>query len=304
MHVSRLRGFVGLILFATSCGLLPAQPSVVTTNPVLLDVIRVLGADDVLASSLVPAGVSPRAFDPTPETVRALGEARLLVVQGLDYDAWIDAVVRDAGFRGEVVVATDRMPLLDVEGRVYEPEDEVELDFSQFDPHVWHDPRNVIHAARIVAIALADLLPARASVIEERLQSYIRELEELHAYAEGRFRSLDPGRRRLATSHDVFAYFGAVYDLQIGLIPGFEPGRAPQPAQLARMIDLVRSMEVPAIFLGAGTASLAIQEIESETGVHVITTLFTETLGHPGSPDGSYTVRFRRNVDLIVDALR
>lgn len=291
-------------MFATGAGLAPAQPSVVTTSPVLLDVIRVLGADDVLAASLVPAGVSPRDFDPTPETVRALSGARLLVVQGLDYDAWVDAVVRDAGFGGEVAVATDRMPLLDLEGRAYEPEDEVELDFSKFDPHVWHDPRNVIHAARIVAVSLADLLPGRSSAIEERLQAFVRELEELHAHAEGRFRSLDPGRRRLATSHDVFAYFGAAYDLQIGLIPGFEPGRTPQPAQLARMIDLVRSMDVPAIFLGPGTATLAIREIEGETGVRVITTLFTETLGRPGSPDGSYAVRFRRNVDLIADALR
>lgn len=295
---------MGLTLLAASPGLGRAQPLVVTTSPVLLDVIRVLGGDDILATSLVPAGVAPRAFDPTPETVRALGEARLLVVHGLDYDAWIDAVVRDAGYRGEIVVATDRMPLLDLEGRVYEQEDEVELDFSMFDPHVWHDPRNVIHAARIVAVALGDLLPARATVFEERLRGYVRTLEELHAYAEERFGSLPPARRRVATSHDGLAYLAHAYELRIGLIPGFEPGRAPQPAQLARMIDLVRAMDVPAIFLGAGTSAAAIREIEAETGARVMTTLFTETLGRPGSPDGSYAVRFRRNVDLMVEALR
>jgi zinc/manganese transport system substrate-binding protein len=277
---------------------------VVTTHAVLLDVIRQIGGEEVRAESLVPAGGSARAFDPTDDTSRLLQDAALLVVQGLDYDAWIDGVVRESGYRGEIAVATDRIPLLDLEGRIYEPEDEIELDFSQFDPHVWHDPRNVIHAARIIAVGLTDILPSRAPAFEERLRDYVRELEELHAYAERTFASLAPEKRRLATSHDVFAYFADAYDFQVGLIPGFEPGRAPPAVQLTRMIDLVRTMNVPAIFLAAGTASSAISEIEQETGVRVVTTLFTETLGPPGSPDGSYVVRFRRNVDEIAAALR
>jgi len=279
-------------------------PLVVTTHPVLLDVVRQLAADDVRVECLVPTGTSVRDYDPTPAGVRTLREASLLVVHGVDLDAWIDEMIRESGYNKDVAVATDRMPLLDIDGRFHEPEDERELDFSQFDANTWHDPRNVIHFARVIAVAVTDLMPSRATDIDDRLRAYIRELEELHAYAEAQFNALPAARRRLATSHDTFGYLGATYGLQIGLIPGFEPGRPPQPALMARMIDLVASLNVPAIFLGAGTPSLASRELENETGVRVITTLFTDTLGAPASADGRYTVRFRRNVDTIVGALR
>ncbi len=277
---------------------------VVTTHPVLLDVVRQLAADDVRVECLVPTGTSVRDYDPTAEGVRTVREASLLVVHGVDLDAWIDGMIRESGYNKDVAVATDRMPLLDINGRVHEPEDERELDFSQFDANTWHDPRNVIHFARVIAVALTDLLPSRAADIDDRLRAYVRELEELHAYAEAQFNALPPARRRLATSHDTLGYLGATYGLQIGLIPGFEAGRPPQPVLMGRMIDLVASLNVPAIFLGAGTPSLASRELESATGVRVITTLFTDTLGAPGSADGRYTVRFRRNVDTIVESLR
>lgn len=301
----RIRFAVGLFLLAATGTHSAGQaPLVVTTHPVLLDVVRQLAGDEVRGECLVPAGTSIRDYDPTPEGVRVLREASLLIVHGVDLDAWIDEMIRESGYNRDVTVATDRMPLLDIDGRVHEPEDERELDFSQFDANTWHDPRNIIHFARVIAVALTDLLPSRNADIDERLRAYTRELEELHAYAEAQFGALPAARRRLATSHDTLRYLGETYGLQIGLIPGFEAGRPPQPALMARMIDLVASLDVPAIFLGAGTPSLASRELEGATGVRVITTLFTDKLAAAHSPEGQYVARFRRNVDTIVEALR
>jgi len=298
------RCLAGLLL-AGLCGLARAQvPLVVTTTPILADFVREVAGDAVQVESIVPPGVSPRDYEPGEAAVARLARAQALVIQGLDYDAWSEGVAREAGFAGELIVATDRMPLLDLSGREYEMDEGTEIDGEGFDPNTWHDPRKVVHTARVLAVALADLRPTEAAAIEQRAAAFIRALEDVHQHALRRFATLPPERRRMATSLDGFAYLAATYEVQIGLIPGFEPGRQPQPAQMARLIDLIEPLNVPAVFLAAGTSATALRELQEATGVRVITTLFTDTLGPPGSPDGSYLAQFRRNVDLIVDALK
>lgn len=279
-------------------------PLVVTTTPILADFVREVGGSAVQVESLVPTGVSPRDFEPGEESVRLIARAQVLVIQGLDYDAWSEGLAREAGFKGELVVATERMPLLDLSGRAFSMEEETEIDGEGFDPNTWHDPRNVIHSARIIAVALTDLRPTDSTSIEARLADFVKALESLHAEATARLASLPPERRRMATSLDHFAYFGAAYDLQIGLIPGLEPGRAPQPAQMARMVGIVESLGVPAVFMHAGTHSLAVRELQEATNARVVTTLFTDTLGKPGTPAGRYLVQFKRNVETIFNALK
>lgn len=296
---------VALLMAVAGVVRLSAQvPLVVTTHPVHADVARQLGADDVEVACLVPAGTSLRLYEPNEAGIRLLARARIVITHGLELDAWIEAMIRESGFAGEVVVATDRMPVLDLQGVVHDPEEESERDSAEFDPNTWHDPRTIIHAARVIAVALADLVPTRATEIEERLRVYTGELQALHTYATEQFESLPPERRRVATSHGEFAYLAATYGLQIGLIPGFEPGRVPQPAQMAHLIEIVKPLGVPAIFLHAGTSPLAAKELREAAGVRVVTTLFTDTLGEPGSTTGSYIQMFRRNVDQIVGALK
>ncbi|HEY0947312.1 MAG TPA: metal ABC transporter substrate-binding protein [Opitutaceae bacterium] len=288
-----------------------AQPVVMTTNTILQDIVRQLAGDRVEARCLLPVGVDPHSFEPSPADVRRLAQAQLVVVNGVDFEPWLDKLVFNSGYNGSIVVATEGVALIDSEGHEHDPagaDDQPAAgdphEHGTLDPHAWHDPRNVIRYARNIALALADLLPTHTAEIEAAAAAYIATLEELHRYATAQFEKLPTARRRLATAHDALRYLEKAYNLQIVPIAGLAPGQEPNPKALARLIDTIRAQHVPAVFFESTSSPKALRLIADEAGVATVTSLYTDSLGPAGSPGATYAGMFRHNVDTIVAALR
>lgn len=288
-----------------------AQPVVMTTNTILQDLVRQVAGDRVDARCLLPVGVDPHSFEPSPADVRRLAQAQLVVVNGVDFEPWLDKLVFNSGYNGPTVVASEGVPLLDSEGHVHDPASEDDdpatgdpHEHGTLDPHAWHDPRNLIRYTRNVALALTDLLPEHAAEIEAAAAAYIAKLEALHRYAAAEFAKLPNARRRLVTAHDALRYLGHAYDLQITPIAGLAPGQEPNPRALARLIDSIRAHNVPAVFFESTSSPKALRLIADEAGVNTVTSLYTDSLGPAGSPGATYLGLFRHNVDTIVEALR
>lgn len=280
-------------------------PLVITSTTILRDAVRQVGDDDVRIVSLLPAGLDPYDYEPNAEAIQLVSSARLIVVNGVDQEPWLPALIEASGYNAEVIVAAEGLTLLDSEGRLHDPEEadpdfEPALSQAVMDPHFWHDPRNMMHVVRQISYSLPDLLPDQGTEIEARTRSYVSALEELHGYAQREFGSIPRERRALATSHDSLGYLARAYDFEIVLIPDFEPGRTPQPPQMARMAEVINQLGLPAVFLRAGTSANALRQLSAETGVQIVTSLFTETL----DGDATYVTRFRHNVEVITGALR
>ncbi len=280
-------------------------PLVITSTTILRDAVRQVGGDDVRVVNLLPAGTDSYDYEPSAEVIALVSSARLIVVNGVDQEPWLQALIESSGYNSEIIIAAEGLTLLDSEGRLHDPEEEdpdFEPAFSQavMDPHFWHDPRHMMHVVRQISYSLPDFLPDRGAEIEARTRSYVTSLEELHGYAQREFGSIPPEHRALATSHDSLGYLAHAYDFEIVLIPDFEPGRTPQPPQMARMAEVISQIALPAVFLRAGTSANALRQLSAETGVQIVTSLFTESL----DGEATYLERFRHNVNVISGALR
>lgn len=289
-----------------------AQPVVMTTNTILQDLVRQIAGERVDVRCLLPIGVDPHSFEPSPADVRRLAQAQLVVVNGIDFEPWLDKLVANSGYSGPVVAASEGVPLLDSEGHVHDPAAEADdhdaaedhHEHGSLDPHAWHDPRKVVRYTRNLALALSDLLPTHSAEIEAATTAYIAKLEQLHVYATEQFAPLPEARRRLVTAHDALRYLGQAYNLQIIPIAGLAPGQEPNPRALARLIDTIRAQRVPAVFFESTSSPKALRLIAEEAGVATVTSLYTDSLGPAGSPGSTYLGMFRHNVDTIVEALR
>src|SRR4051794_20119707 len=70
-----------------------ASVSVMTSTTVFADMVRQVGGDLVDAQSLVPANGDVHTFAAKPSDLTRLARARLVVMNGLGLDDWLDRTI-------------------------------------------------------------------------------------------------------------------------------------------------------------------------------------------------------------------
>ncbi len=80
---------------------------VVATFSILGDMVERIGGDHVEVTTLVGPNGDTHVYQPTPQAARAVSEAEILVVNGLEFEGWLDRLTEASDFSGVRVVATD-----------------------------------------------------------------------------------------------------------------------------------------------------------------------------------------------------
>ena len=97
---------------------------VVATFSILGDMVKRIGGEHVAVTTLVGPDGDTHVYQPTPADARAVSEATVLVVNGLQFEGWLDRLIDASDFRGIRVVATDGIePLAFDDGRDDEHDD-------------------------------------------------------------------------------------------------------------------------------------------------------------------------------------
>ena len=75
-----------------------AQLKVVASFSILGDMVRQIGGERVDLATLVGPDQDGHTYQPTPADAKVVAAARVLVVNGLGYEGWIDRLARSAPF--------------------------------------------------------------------------------------------------------------------------------------------------------------------------------------------------------------
>jgi ABC-type Zn uptake system ZnuABC Zn-binding protein ZnuA len=218
---------------------------VVATTAELQSLAEAVGGELVAASHLIPAGLDAESFQPRPQDLAALRDARLVVRVGVDYDLWLDRLLRQSGNpevqRGApgYVDASLDIALLDVRpGGIGTGHPH-----GRGNPHYWLDPRNaeVITATLLEALARVD--PANAKRYEANRLAFLERLDARIA----EWSRLLAGARPLIAYHDTWPYLARRFRLRFVGIIETRPGVAPGPAHLAELVRAASREGVAAI---------------------------------------------------------
>src|SRR5262245_25346040 len=71
--------------------------SVVTTTNDLRSLTEAIGGERVAVTALVPSGFDPEEYQPRPQDLARVRQARAVVRVGLDFDLWLDRLLAQAG---------------------------------------------------------------------------------------------------------------------------------------------------------------------------------------------------------------
>lgn len=285
-----------LILAVTAAPLVARaeQPlAVVASFSVLGDMVRQVGGDTVAVRTLVPPDGDAHTYQPRPSDLLAIRSARVVVLNGLGIDKWMDRLLASAGGNAVRVTATAAVAVrhMSEDGKTI------------VDPHAWQDPRNGVLYARAIAGGLAKADPDRASLFRDRGESFVRSIDETDAWIVSTLAPVPPEKRKIITSHDAFGYFGARYGITFHGVEGISTEAEPSAQSLARLAAQIRREHIRAVFVENMTDPRIARALAREADAVVGGTVYSDALSPPGGPADTYLKMFRHNVPLFAAAM-
>ena len=114
------------------------------------------GANVAVTSILSNPDDDPHLFEASPETAKALSDAKVVIVNGVDYDPWMEKLLGAArSTKRETIVVADLV------GKK-----------TGDNPHIWYDPATMVALAKTLSEALIADDPGHKAGYEQRLARF------------------------------------------------------------------------------------------------------------------------------------
>jgi zinc/manganese transport system substrate-binding protein len=139
--------------------------SVVAAENFYGDVARQIGGDDVAVASVMSnPDQDPHLFETTPSTVRQIAAAQVVILNGADYDPWMDKLLKASPKPGRTAIVVADL----VRKKAGD------------NPHLWYDPGTMPAAAKALAEAFAKADPAHKDGYAARLKTFLASLKPIN----------------------------------------------------------------------------------------------------------------------------
>jgi zinc transport system substrate-binding protein len=266
-HRGIVKAALGVALALAGCNQ-PSPPAgtplVVTSFYPLYEFTRQVAGASARVVSLVPAGAEPHDWEPSPQDLVLVREARLLIYNGAGLDPWVSRLVAEPPSSGIVIVrATEGVPLL-----TSTPSSRGGAALPAPDPHVWLDPVLAQSMVETIRAALAKMDPDHANTYAENARRFVAELQTLHEKFRAGLESC--ARREVVASHAAFAYLAQRYGLTVVSVVGLTPESEPDPARLASIVRFARERKVKYIFFEPLVSRGLAETLARETGAETL----------------------------------
>lgn len=277
------------------------KPKVVATTGMVADLARSVAGDLADVESLMGAGVDPHLYKASESDVRRLSEADLVLYNGLFLEGKMGDILGKLGRNRPVRAIAEELPA----ARLRTPPE-----FQGHpDPHVWFDVELWSQTLPAITAELQKLLPAHREQLSANSERLRAELLELDVWAKARIQEIPADQRVLVTAHDAFGYFGQRYGLEVHGIQGISTVSEAGLRDVEKVVELVAARRIKAIFVESSVPQRTIEAVQAavrEKGheVRIGGSLYSDAMGTPGTPEGTYPGMVRHNVNTIVEALR
>jgi manganese/zinc/iron transport system substrate-binding protein len=273
---------------------------VVTTTGMIADLAGRIAGPHAAVEALMGSGVDPHLYKASESDVRKLSEADLVLYNGLHLEGKMGDILVKMARRRPVVAVSETVP----KDRLREPPEFA----GQYDPHIWFDVALWAETIDAILAALVELDPANADAYTRGADQLRSELVELDSWVAGRIAELPEDRRILVTAHDAFGYFGQRYGVQVVGLQGISTLAEAGLQDVERVVDLVVDRQIRAVFVESSVPQRSVEAVQvacRERGHEVVIggQLFSDAMGTPGTPEGTYAGMVRHNVNTIVNSL-
>jgi len=253
----------------------------------LADFCRQVGGECVSVFTVVPAGTNPHTFELSPDHLKRLATARLLVLNGIGLEYWADKVADNFSPAAlQVVWVSTGIPVLQ------------DSDHAAGNPHVWLNPVYAMVQIENIVQALIRVDPAHADQYRQNGNRLKAQLSALDQHLAAEISTWQ--HKSFICFHPSWNYFANRYGLHQAAVIEKRPGFEPSPADVAEVIALAKQLHSKAIFAEQQFPIKVSEMIAHECGA---TVLVLDPLGSDAK-DFAYTKMLARNVAEMAKGLK
>ncbi|MFG1364380.1 metal ABC transporter solute-binding protein, Zn/Mn family [Xanthobacter versatilis] len=292
----------------------PAQKlPVVASFSILGDFVKQVGGDRVAVTTIVGPNGDAHVYQPTPADAKAVAAAKVVFVNGLGFEGWLDRLIKASGTKAPIVVATKgitpRTGFVDHDedekpkGKDKHAKEEHDHDHGGIDPHAWQSIANAKVYVANVRDGLIAADPDGRDAYTANAAAYTARLDALETEVKAALARIPAEQRRIITSHDAFGYFGEAYGVVLVAPEGVSTESEASAKDVARIIRQIKAQKIPAVFVENITDPRLMQRIAKETSAKVGGTLYSDALSDDKGPASTYIDMMHSNVRELSAAL-
>lgn len=260
--------------------------TVLTSIAPLYSITVNVAGDLARVENLLPSGAGPHEYSFSPDDVRKVHEADVLVINGMNLETWLEGVVRSeqevrsswpGGNAGLIVVDTSR--------GVRTIDD---------NPHIWLSPASAVVQTGNIREALIAADPVHAEAYRDNADAFIQRLKRL----DSDIRRMKKQWRtdQFVSFHSAFSYFARDYGLRQVAVIQDKSGIDPSPRHVASVIDLMTAHGIHFIFSETGVRSKIVDAIAGDLEARVY---YLQTLESGEMSGDAYEKGMRDNLAIM-----
>ncbi len=256
----------------------PEKVTIVTTLFPLYDIAKQLAADTGDVSLLLPPGVEPHSFEPTPKDITTIQNADVFIYTGNEMEPWVADIVATLPSSVIVVDASKNITLIEGEEHSHDhggkddhahDKEEKNHEDHTLDPHFWLDFSNTITATNTISEALASLNTFDNTTLTTNTTNYIQQLQNLDARYSTTLGTCK-NRTIVQAGHRTFGYLAKKYNLEYVTTEELSPNSEPSAQDIANLVKTIRAENAQAVFSEELIEPRIAETVSNETGVPIL----------------------------------
>ena len=263
-------------------------PKVLAVESFLADITKNVSGTRLEIDTLIPLGLDPHSFEPSPGDVAKITESDILIINGAGFEEWLEDII--TGANEKIIIVECSKGLKNRKG----------------DPHFWLDPNLVKVYVQNIRDALIESDPQGKDLYNKNAEEYTARLIELDRWIAEAVKKIPEDKRLLVTNHESFGYYADRYGFKVigTIIPGSSSASSPSAKEISELIEKIKATGAKAIFLETGSDPKIANQIARETNIKIVTELYTHSITEPDGPAPTYIDMIEFNTNEIVESLK
>lgn len=273
--------------------------NVVTTTGQIWDTVRIIGGDKINVINILGPGIDPHTYNPTESDISLISNAELILWNGLHLEAHFPKVLENMPNAIKITEDVPRSMLISTSE---------DVSTSEYDPHIWNDLSIWMLVTKKIRDTLIEYDPENENIYQDNAEELLKNIEKMDNYIKSEIAKIPEGNRSIITSHDAFNYYGKRYGLEMLGIQGISSASEAGTKDIQDLAKLIVNKNIPAVFIETSVSPkliyALIESVKSKGHKLVIGgELYSDSLGKPGTIEGTYLGMLEHNTDIIVEAL-
>ncbi|WP_297441100.1 metal ABC transporter substrate-binding protein [Sulfurimonas sp.] len=247
------------------------KPIIGATTFALYDATKYIAGETCKVVNILPFGVDPHSFEPTPKLMVNIEKSALVFYSGAGLEPW----VQNFDFKGKAVDLSKYVHLRKLEQHS-EDEEEHHSEHADkhehhqhhhngIDPHYWLDFNNMKIISTVITEKLIALLPQNRALYMNNRDAYIKKLDKLNLAYQTQLSGCK--NDTVVVSHNALGYIADKYGFHVESLTGLSPEAQPSAQDINRVFNGIKEHGIDTIFFENFVNDKLIKSIAHDAGI-------------------------------------